>query len=1072
MKGAIRWFAENHVAANLLMLFLLLGGFVVATSIKMEVFPETTLDLISISTIYPGASPSEVEEGVVRRIEEKISGLAGIKRIDSSIREGFGSITVEVMKDWDLKKLLDEVKAEVDRITTFPEEAEQTVVREIVRKSQVINLAVYGDVPESTIKHLADKIKDDLTNTPGVTQAEVSAVREREIHIEISETTLREYELTLGQVATIIAQSSFDLPAGSVKTQSGEILIRTKGKRYYADDYRDIAVINRSDGSRVTLGQLAVVKDGFQDVDVFARFQGKPAAMINVFRVADQSALSVATAVKAYMNKIEPGLPEGVAIEYFADMSVILKSRIELLMKNMVMGLILVIIILGIFLDVRLSFWVTMGIPISFAAGLMFLPQFDVSINMISLFAFIMILGIVVDDAIIVGENIYRKHEEGLPALSASVEGALEVGRPVIFSVLTTMVAFYPLLTAGGMMGKITRNIPIVVILVLAGSLIESLFILPAHLNRSKVLTSKNVAGTKREKAAARWLKSIIDGPYARFLALSIKWRYATVALGVAVVLITLGTYQAGMVKFTFFPKVDGDTLECLITMPSGTPADRTFDVVTHYETAARNAIAKIDAERADGSLSYFEHSISVVGGQFGRHSGGSEIGGHLAQIWIQLLDAEERNMGSVDVLNRWRKEAGTIADAETVSFKSDIHSAGNAIEIHLSLDDQDQLLMAADELKDELEKISGVFDISDSFLPGKQEVQLRLKPLASTLGLTLNDLARQVRHAFYGAEALRMQRDNDEIKVLVRYPESERKSLTNAEEMRIRTPAGDEIPFGQVAELDMEQGYTTIQRAQRRRVIKVTADVNEEVANANEIRANITTGYMPELLNRYAGLRFTLEGEGREQNESLADIARGFIFALFGIYALLAIPFRSFTQPVVVMAAIPFGIVGAVIGHLVLGYNLSMMSLMGMVGLSGVVVNDSLVLIHRTNKIRETEHKDAYTSVVKAGKMRFRAIILTSLTTFAGLTPIMIERSVQAKFIIPMAISLGFGVLFATFITLFLVPCLYMMLEDGLTFVSRISRRLGFSAEEGGLEKVKEGSEGSKGSKGSEKPA
>ncbi|MFO7965242.1 MAG: efflux RND transporter permease subunit [Desulfobacterales bacterium] len=1039
MKGAVRWFTENHVAANLLMLFLIIGGIIVGTTIKLEVFPETTLDKISISTVYPGASPSEVEEGVVRRIEEKISGLAGIKRIDSVIREGYGAITVEVMTDWDLKKLLDEVKAEVDRITTFPEEAEQPVVREIVRRSQVINLAVYGDASESTIKHIADTIKDDLTNLPGVTQAEVSAVREREIHIEISENTLRKYALTLGQVADMVARSSFDLPAGSVKTQSGEILIRTKGKRYYADDFRDIAVISRTDGSRVTLGRIAEISDGFQDVDMFARFQGKPAAMINVFRVADQSALSVAGTVRDYVKKIEPDLPNGVNIEYFGDMSVILKSRIELLMKNMIMGLILVVIILGVFLNIRLSFWVTLGIPISFAAGLMFLPQFDVSINMISLFAFIMILGIVVDDAIIVGENVYRKHEEGMAALPASVEGTLEVGRPVIFSVLTTMVAFWPLLTAGGVMGNITRNIPIVVILVLAGSLIESLLILPAHLNRSKIMKSKTNSGTPREKFAPRMLKKIIEGPYSRLLEFSVKWRYATVAFGIAILLVTLGTWQAGWIKFTFFPRVDGDTLECLITMPSGTPAERTFEVVTHYENAAREALAEIDARRPESTPSYFEHSISLVGGQFGRHGDSGDIGGHLAQIWIQLLDAEERDMASVEILNHWRKKAGSVPDAETISFKSDIHSAGNAIEIHLSMEDQEQLLTAADELKEELEKIAGVFDISDSFLPGKQELQLRLKPAASTLGLTLNDLARQVRHAFYGAEALRMQRDRDEVKVLVRYPEDERKSLTNAEEMRIRTPAGDEVPFSQVAELEMDQGYATIQRAQRQRVIKVMADVNEKVANANEVRAAVTADFMPNLVKRYPGLRYTLEGEGREQNESLGDISRGFMIALFGIYALLAVPFRSFSQPIVVMAAIPFGIVGAVVGHLTLGYNLSMMSLMGIVGLSGVVVNDSLVLIHRANKIRSAENANSHDAIVKAGALRFRAIILTSLTTFAGLTPIMLEQSVQARFITPMAISLGFGVLFATFVTLFLIPCLYMMLEDGLNLAGRI---------------------------------
>ena len=1043
MKGTIKWFTENHVAANLLMLFMLVGGIIVGTNIKLEVFPEMTLDKISISVVYPGASPAEVEEGVVRRVEEKISGLAGIKRIDSYTVEGYGSIIVEVMKNWDLKKLMDEVKAEVDRITTFPEEAEQPVVREIVQRPQVINLAIYGNVPESTLKHLANTIKDDITNLPGVTQADISAVREREIHIEISENTLRQYELTLGKVANIITQNSFDLPAGSVKTDGGEILIRTKGKRYYADDYRDIAVINRPDGSRVTLEQIAELRDGFQDVDIFAHFQGKPAAMISVFRVADQNALSVAKAVKDYMETIRPSLPEGVEIEYFADMSKILKSRIELLLKNMAMGLVLVIIILGVFLEVRLSFWVTLGIPISFAAGLMFLPWFDISINMISLFAFIMVLGIVVDDAIIVGENIYRKHEEGLPHLAAATEGSLEVGRPVVFSVLTTIVAFWPLLMAGGMMGKITRNIPIVVILVLVGSLIESLFILPAHLNRSKTLKNGGDSTVKKEKWAARQLRRFIDGPYSRLLEFSVRWRYATIAAGIAILMVTFGVWQAGFIKFTFFPKIEGDTLECLITMPAGTPPDRTYEVVTHFEKAAKEVLTEIDEKQPDGSPSNFEYSISMVGGQFGRHSETNDIGGHLAQIWIQLLEAEKRNLSSNEIIALWRNKAGMVPDAESVSFKSDIHSAGNAIEIHLSMDDQEQLLMAADDLKTELEKYQGVFDVSDSFFPGKKELQLKLKPLASTLGLTLNDLARQVRHAFYGAEALRMQRDKDEVKVLVRYPESERKSLANAEEMRIRTPAGYEVPFNQVAQFDMQQGYATIERAQRQRVIKVTADVNEKVGNANEIRADLIQRYIPQLLNRYPGLRYTLEGEGREQSESLSDIFRASIFALFGIFALLAIPFRSFSQPIVVMLAIPFGLVGALVGHIFLGYNLSNMSLLGMVGLSGVVVNDSLVLIHRANKIRSQENIDAHTAVISAGKIRFRAIILTSLTTFAGLTPIMLEKSIQAKFITPMAISLGFGVLFATLITLLLIPCLYMVLEDMLALNARFLKML-----------------------------
>lgn len=1029
MRGAITWFAENYVAANLLMIFLLLAGIVTALTLKLEVFPETSLDRISITTVYAGASPAEVEEAVVRRIEEKIAGLAGIKRIDSTAREGYASVVIEVMKGWNIKKLLDEVKAEVDRITTLPEEAEKPVTREITRRIQVINLAVYGNAPEATIKHLAEKLKDDLTNLPGITLAELIAVRSSEIHIEISEETLRRFGLTLERVAQAVARESIDLPAGSVKTSEGEILVRTKGRRYFAADFADIAVITRIDGSLVTLGQLAHISDGFQDVDLFTRFQGKPAAIINVYRVADQSALKVAATVKAYLNEMRPSLPQGIEASYFRDRSKILRSRIELLLRNMAVGLLLVGILLWLVMNLRLAFWVTLGIPISFAAGMMFLPQMDVSINMISLFAFIMVLGIVVDDAIIIGENVFRLQEQGLPPLKAAVEGTLEVGRPVIFSVLTTIVAFWPLMLAGGTMGKLMRNIPVVVMLVLAGSLVEALLILPAHLAHSKAAISL-AAGTMREKAPARALRWIIKKPYARLVDFCIRWRYATVALGIAILLLTVGIWQAGWVKYTFFPRVEGDVLECLVTMPAGTPVQRTRQVVAYLEQTALEVLDEAGRNRPKDAPPLLEYSISTIGAQFGRHGRPGESGAHLAQVWIQLLDGEIRDISSMKLNNLWRRRVGTIPDVESISFKSAMHSAGNPVEVHLSLDDHDLLLTAAEDLKTELKRYPGVFDIGDSFLPGKEEMQIKLKPAASSLGLTLRDLARQVRHALYGAEALRFQRDKDEVKVLVRYPENQRKSLGHIEEMRIRTPDGFEVPFRQVAQVEMLQGYASIQRAQRRRVIKVTADVDEKITNANEVRQDLEKRYLPQLKNMYAGLRYTIEGAGKRQKESMTDILRGFIMAMFLIYALLAVPFKSFSQPLVVMAAIPFGIVGAVLGHLIMGFNLSIISLFGIVGLSGVVVNDSLVLIDRTNRIRQ-EGATAHDAITRASGQRFRAIVLTSLTTFAGLSPILLEQSRQARFLIPMAVSLGFGVLFATVITLILIPCGYMILED-----------------------------------------
>ena len=1033
MKGMIAWFAKNHVAANLLMLFLLLAGAVAGLTMKVEVFPEFSLDMITVTTEYPGASPSEVEEAIIRRIEERVAGLSGIKRIDSTARESLGTVTIEVMKDWPLKKLLDEVKSEVDSITTFPNEAERPIVREVTRRNRVISLAVYGDASESTIKNLAETIKNEIINLPSITQADLSGIKTGEIHMEISEETLRRYGLTLGKVADAVRKGSLDLPAGRVKTLGGEILIRTKGRRYYADEYRDVPILTNPDGTNVTLGQIADLSDGFQDVDLAARFQGKPTALIEVFRVADQNALTVAKTIKEFAEKVRPTLPEGIDIGIYNDRSVMLKSRVDLLLRNMALGLILVSIMLGLFLDVKLAFWVTLGIPISFLAGLWMLPYFDVSINMISLFGFIMVLGIVVDDAIVIGENVFRKYEEGMDPQEGSIEGAVEVGVPVVFAVLTTVAAFWPLLSGTGNMGKIMRNIPIVVILVLLGSLVESLVILPAHLNRSRKRKTRHRSKQRKEKWVSRGLKWFIRGPYTKMVTFCVRWRYATVAVGIAILLLTAGVWKGGWIRFTFFPKVEGDTLTCSVTMPAGTSVSRTEKVVKRLEETARETIGEIEKERSDGGEPLLEYMISLVGmhtGGRGPHGGAGQSGSHLAQVFVQLLEGEKRTVSAMDLMKLWRKKVGVIPDAESITFQSDLFSAGNPVEVHLSLDDHEQLLAAADDLKRELEKYPGVFDVSDSFLPGKEEMQLKLKPAARSLGLTLNDLAQQVRHAFYGAEALRLQRDQDEVKVLVRYPEDERRSLGHVEEMRIRTSDGQAVPFGLVAEVTMKQGYASIERAQKLRVIKVTADVDESVANANEVRMDLEKRLLPDMKFKYADLRYTMEGEGKEQKESLADVVQGFSVALFCIYALLAIPFKSFSQPLVVMAAIPFGLVGAIAGHLIMGLNLSLLSLMGMVGLSGVVVNDSLVLIDAANRLRE-KGLNVQESVIRAGGLRFRAIILTSLTTFAGLTPMLLEKSIQAQFLIPMAVSLGFGVLFATGITLLLVPCGYAILDD-----------------------------------------
>jgi multidrug efflux pump subunit AcrB len=1042
MERIIAWFTNNHVAANLLMLFLLISGILAVQSIKIETFPEFTLDMISISMEYPGASPAEVEEAVVRRIEEAVSGLAGIKRIDSTAREGFGTVTIEVISGWDIKSLLNDVKSEVDRIRTFPKEAEKPVVREITRKNQVINLALYGDAPEGTIKNLAEKIKDDLTAMPEITLVDLFGVRRSEIHIDISEKTLRQYGLTLNRVADLVRMASLDLPAGNVKSEDGTILIRTKGRRYTAADYADIAILTTPEGAKVTLGQIAALTDGYEDIELELATKGKPAAFIQVYRVADQSALVVAEAVKHYVDGIIDDLPEGMDIVYFRDSSIILKSRINLLLKNMALGLVLVVALLAIFLNMRLALWVTLGIPIAFATGLWLLPYFDISINMISLFAFILILGIVVDDAIVIGENIYRKREKGLAPFDAAILGAQQVSKPVIFAVLTTIAAFWPLLMVAGTRGNIMRNIPVVVIVVLIGSLVEALFILPAHLSRCKFKFLCEDPDDNRARPMDRWLKNFVRGPYLGFLRRCLRWRYLTIAVGVAILIITLGFVASGRIKFSIFPRLDADNLVCSVVMPPSTPVSRTREVLGQIEESAIALMADIDAERPEGAPSVLEEYYSLIGVHMG--GGGPmptlDSGGHLAQVHIQLLEGEKRNIKAAYLANEWRKRVGAIPDAESVSFQGQLRVMDAPVEVQLSSNDHLKLLEAVEDMKEEFRAYPGLSDINDNYLPGKDELQLKLKPAARSLGLTLNDLAQQVRSAFYGAEALRFQYGQDEIKVLVRYPDRERRSLGSVENMRIRLSEGIEVPFSQVAEVRREQGYATITRSHRRRVISVTADIEEGRANTTEVNSDLETDILPRMRELHPDVRFALEGEGREDRDFIAGVLRSFIVALFLIYALLAIPFKSFMQPFIVMAAIPFGLVGAVLGHVIMGYDITMVSLFGIVGLSGVVVNDSLVLIEAANRIREdgATHLEAITA---AGQLRFRAIILTSITTFGGLTPMLLERSLQAKFLIPMAAGLGFGVLFATGITLLLIPCLYIILEDMRSFFRRDKR-------------------------------
>ncbi len=1027
MKNIISWFAENHVAANLLMVFLLAAGLYSIFNIKVEIFPDITLNAVQISVEYRGASPEEIERAIIRPIEERIMGLSGIERVYSKATEGRGQITVEATRGWDINKLYDDIKVEIDGLTTLPKEAERPIVRRVSRLFPVISIAVYGDVSEKILKKWAEQIKTELLTLPEVTEVSYFAVRPEEIHIEVPEKNLRKYNLSLSEIAQKINQESIDLPAGRIIEKSREILLRAEGKRYYGEEFLNIPIVTGPEGAEITLGQIAQIKDSFRDLnEISAYFQDKRAVVVQVFRLGNQNVLTISKAVNKYFQSLKDRLPDGIHVKLFEDSSQILKARLFLLVKNLSMGMILVFVVLGLFLHPKLAFWIMLGIPIAFATALGLIPHFGVSINMVSLFAFILVLGIVVDDAIVVGENVFHLRQKGLPPLEAAIKGTIEVSGPVIFSVLTTMAAFAPLLFASGVMGKFIFVIPVVVIAVLFGSLVESLFVLPAHL----AATKGNIS-PEGINFVARALQRFIYGPYKRALVFCLRWRYLTLAAAMALLIVVFSLWLGGRIKFTFFPKVEGDDMNCYITMPAGTPANVSLAIAKEIEKKGLEVVKEYEKKYGKHLLKYSMIMIGVHQVRHGPKAGKPDIGSNLAQVTLQLVPEEERpGISSAQLIREWRKKVGEVPGVEGLLFQSELFGLGKAVDLAVSLKDEKDLLRVITEIKNELKKIPGVHDVEDSFLPGKEEIKLVLKPGAETLGITLESVARQVRHAFYGAEALRVQRGEDEVQVLVRYPAEERTTIASLENMRLHLPDGREIPLLEVVNLKWGHSYVSLDRLDGRRVIHVLAEVDEKIASASEIRRYLATQFLPKLKEQYPDLIYSFEGEGRRQQESMKDVMRAFLFAQLIIYSLLAIPLRSYTQPLIIMFAVPFGIIGAFLGHKLMGYHLNILSFFGIVGLSGVVVNDSLILTDIINRLRD-KAKNMMEAVVEGACRRFRPILLTTITTFAGLTPMILEKSLQARVLIPMAISLGFGVLFATFITLIIIPCAYLVLED-----------------------------------------
>ncbi|MYM65088.1 efflux RND transporter permease subunit [Pseudomaricurvus sp. HS19] len=1021
----IAWFARNSVAANLLMMLILfLGLSSLKLNIPLEVFPTFGEDTISVSVSLRGSTPEEAEQSVTIRIEEAIQDLEGIKKISSRSAEGSSSVTVEVETGYDARELLNDIKSRVDAINTFPAEAEKPITSLAVRTREVISVSIAGNVTEKEIRQQAERLRDGLLSVPGITQLELDDVRDYEISVEVSHDQLRQYGLRLSDVADAINASSLDLSAGNVKTQGGDVLIRLKGQAYERPEFENIVVATKRDGSIVRVGDIATVKDGFNEDPILTRFNGRPAAMIEVYRVGDQSAIEVADKVKAYLAEQQDRIPEGIEVSTWRDRSQVVKKRLQLLANSALQGGLLVLGLLTLFLRPSVAFWVFIGIPISFMGAFMVMPFFGVTLNLISLFGFLLVLGIVVDDAIVTGENVYRHMQNAESGEAAAIHGTQEVAAPVTFGVLTTVAAFLPMAMVAGSRGMMFNNIAVVVIPILIFSLIESKFILPSHLKHIKVNSQRKTNRFSAwQQRFANGFEQAILRYYKPFLTKALQQRYVTLAVFVGVFIIVASVLTSSWTRFVFFPRIESESIAAVLTMPAGTPFEVTDRHIEHMTDAALQLKKKYHDNETGESIILNVYASTGSGGW------GSK-GTNYGRVQFEILAPEERvafaNLHNSQLVNDWREMIGEIVGAEEISFRSEIMHAGSPIDIQLAGNDFRALQDAAEHVKARLATHVGVYDIADSMSSGKEELQIQLKPEAYALGLSESDVIRQVREAFYGYEAQRIQRGRDDVRVMVRFPYSEREAVANLQDFRIRTADGRSIPVAQIVELVPGQSPTSIYRNDLKRTLNVTAEVDKSSVNQSLVTSDISS-YLDQLLVQYPGISYSLEGEAREQEESFGSLLVGLVFVLFAIYSLLAIPFKSYTQPLLVMSVIPFGTLGAFIGHWIMGMSLTLFSILGMLALVGVVVNDSLVLVDCINQQRR-RGASVWEAIQYAGPARFRPVMLTSLTTFIGLMPLLFEQSTQAQFLIPMAISLGFGVMLATFITLILVPVNYLV--------------------------------------------
>ena len=1008
----MEYMARNSVAANLLMLLFIVGGLIVARNIKQEVYPSYELDIVRFSMAYPGATPEEVEEGILLPTEEAVRGLEVAKRIDATAVEGRASISIELLAGANPNRALQDVKNAIDRIASFPEEAERPVVELALRQRSTVTVAIAAEMDERTLFEFAERVRNDLLAFPQITQVEVRGIRNPEISIEVPTERLRALGLTLDDVAETIRTAARDVPGGEVRTAAGGVLLRSAGRRFYASEYADIPIVSSAGGTRIRLGDIATITEGFEDTDHYSSFNGKPGVTLWVYQIGDQKPLEIAEIVYDYVERMNAELPDSVEMLIMWDRAREYRERLNLLLRNGLFGLCLVLLVLGLFLAPKLAFWVGAAIPVCLLGGIMLLPAMNTTINMISLFAFIVTLGMLVDDAVLIGESVFLKIQQGAGRMEAAIAGVREMAVPVIFAVVTNIVAFCPLMFVPGQTGRFFAAIPLVVITVFVISLVESLFILPAHLAHSNAVdpTKRGLMPSiaRMQTRVAALLDWFVSAAYLPVLRFSLVHRGMTVAFFFSGLILVGAWFQSGRIDFTFDPRIEGDRVDSEVTVPFGAPFSETQRIANIVEAAGLRTAA------------HFGERDKVLAGWM---NGQGRQGSNRADVNFVLVPQDKRDFTPADFVRIWREEIGPLPGLESLYFEWEVGPSGSAgLTVDLSHPDRRMLEAAARDLAEALTVYTGVTDIDDGFAAGKPQLDLLITDEARSRGLTHEEIGRQIRHAYYGAEALRMQRGRHEVKVMVRLPERERRSLAGLENMLLRTPGGGEIPLAQAATLRPTRAHTEIKRIDAQRVLTVTANIVPELTNVNKVRADLEAQAFPQLRATYPGLTFSYGGRQQEEIDAMRTLMWGLAVSLVVIFGMLAALYRSYAEALITMLVVPFAIAAALVGHVLMGYDLSVVSVLGIIATCGVVVNGGLVLTVTLNSM-VAGGMQIEKAALAASQRRLRPILLTSFTTFIGLAPLILETSPQSRYLVPMAIALGFGIMFSAAVVLLMMP-------------------------------------------------